>query len=63
MTTVNYTACGQCPYEEHPDPVVTTLSCVWFEGNCQAYIEDMKERKGPDADQLARVTYRTSVMG
>ena len=36
---------------------------VWFEGNFQAYIEDLKKRKGPDADQPHRVTYRKLVRG
>ena len=31
---------------------------VWFEGNFGSYIEDLKKRKGPDADQPHRVTYR-----
>jgi energy-dependent translational throttle protein EttA len=36
---------------------------VWFEGNYQAYIDDLKKRKGPDADQPHRVTYRKLVRG
>ncbi len=36
---------------------------VWYEGNFQAYIEDLKKRKGPDADQPHRVTYRKLVRG
>ena len=34
---------------------------VWFEGNFGSYIEDLKKRKGPDADQPHRVTYRKLV--
>ena len=34
---------------------------VWHEGNYQLYIEDLKKRKGPDADQPHRVKYRTLV--
>jgi sulfate-transporting ATPase len=34
---------------------------VWFEGNYQAYIEDLKKRKGPDADQPHRIKYRKLV--
>ena len=34
---------------------------VWFEGNYQAYIEDLKRRKGPDADQPHRIGYRKLV--
>jgi len=34
---------------------------VWFEGNYQAYIEDLKRRKGPDADQPHRIAYKRLV--
>ena len=34
---------------------------VWFEGNYQAYIEDLKKRKGADADQPHRIKYRALV--
>jgi len=34
---------------------------VWFEGNYQAYIEDLKRRKGPDADQPHRIAYKKLV--
>ncbi len=34
---------------------------VWFEGNYQAYIEDLKKRKGPDADQPHRIAYKKLV--
>src|SRR5438309_6186649 len=34
---------------------------VWHEGNYQSYIEDLKRRKGPDADQPHRVAYRKRV--
>nr|MCU0649943.1 energy-dependent translational throttle protein EttA [Gemmatimonadaceae bacterium] len=36
---------------------------VWFEGNYQAYIEDLKRRKGPDADQPHRIKYKKLVRG
>jgi ATP-binding cassette ChvD family protein len=36
---------------------------VWFEGNYQAYIEDLKRRKGADADQPHRIKYRALVRG
>jgi ATP-binding cassette ChvD family protein len=36
---------------------------VWFEGNYQAYIEDLKKRKGPDADQPHRIKYKALVRG
>jgi ATP-binding cassette ChvD family protein len=34
---------------------------VWFEGNYGAYIEDLKRRKGPDADQPHRIKYKRLV--
>ena len=34
---------------------------VWHEGNYQQYIEDLKKRKGPDADQPHRVAYKKLV--
>ena len=34
---------------------------VWHEGNFQSYIEDLKRRKGPDADQPHRVAYKKLV--
>jgi sulfate-transporting ATPase len=34
---------------------------VWYEGNYQAYIEDLKKRKGPDADQPHRIKYKKLV--
>jgi energy-dependent translational throttle protein EttA len=34
---------------------------VWFEGNYQAYIEDLKKRKGADADQPHRIRYKRLV--
>ncbi|MFA6168694.1 MAG: energy-dependent translational throttle protein EttA [Gemmatimonadaceae bacterium] len=34
---------------------------VWFEGNFGAYIEDLKKRKGPDADQPHRIKYKKLV--
>jgi energy-dependent translational throttle protein EttA len=34
---------------------------VWHEGNYQSYIEDLKRRKGPDADQPHRVAYKRLV--
>jgi ATP-binding cassette ChvD family protein len=33
----------------------------WYEGNYQLYIEDLRKRKGPDADQPHRVAYRRLV--
>ena len=33
----------------------------WFEGNYQAYIEDLKKRKGVDADQPHRIAYKKLV--
>jgi ATP-binding cassette ChvD family protein len=34
---------------------------VWFEGNYQSYIEDLKKRKGADADQPHRIAYKRLV--
>ena len=34
---------------------------VWFEGNFQAYVEDLRKRKGPDADQPHRIAYKKLV--
>jgi len=36
---------------------------MWFEGNYQAYKEDLKKRKGVDADQPHRIAYRKLVRG
>ena len=36
---------------------------MWFEGNYQAYEEDLKKRKGVDADQPHRIAYRKLVRG
>jgi ATP-binding cassette ChvD family protein len=33
----------------------------WYEGNYQLYIEDLRKRKGPEADQPHRVAYRRLV--
>ncbi len=34
---------------------------VWYEGNYQSYIDDLKRRKGPDADQPHRIKYKKLV--
>jgi len=34
---------------------------VWFEGNYQAYVDDLHKRKGADADQPHRIKYRKLV--
>jgi energy-dependent translational throttle protein EttA len=34
---------------------------VWFEGNYQAYTEDLRKRKGADADQPHRIAYKKLV--
>jgi ATP-binding cassette ChvD family protein len=34
---------------------------VWFEGNYDSYIEDLKKRKGVDADQPHRIAYKKLV--
>jgi hypothetical protein len=34
---------------------------VWYEGNYQSYIEDLKRRKGADADQPHRLKFKPLV--
>jgi ATP-binding cassette ChvD family protein len=34
---------------------------VWHEGNFQSYVDDLKKRKGPEADQPHRVAYKKLV--
>ena len=34
---------------------------VWHEGNYQSYVEDLRKRKGPDADQPHRAAYKKLV--
>jgi hypothetical protein len=36
---------------------------VWFEGNYQADIEDLKKRKGASADHSHRINYKAVVRG
>ncbi len=36
---------------------------MWYEGNYQGYIEDLKKRKGADADQPHRIAYKKLVRG
>ena len=36
---------------------------VWFEGNYGAYIEDLRKRKGADADQPHRIKYKPLTRG
>jgi ATP-binding cassette ChvD family protein len=36
---------------------------VWHEGNYQSYIEDLRKRKGADADQPHRIAYKKLVRG
>jgi ATP-binding cassette ChvD family protein len=38
-----------------------TSEVVWHEGNYQAYIEDLRKRKGADADQPHRIAYKKLV--
>ena len=39
----------------------TTCDARHSEGNYQAYIADLKRRKGPDADQPHRIAYKKLV--
>ena len=34
---------------------------VCFEGNSQAYVQDLRKRKGPDADQPHQIAYKKLV--
>ncbi len=36
---------------------------VWFQGNYHDYIENLRERKGPDADQPHRIRYKRLTRG
>jgi ATPase subunit of ABC transporter with duplicated ATPase domains len=36
---------------------------VWFEGNYQDYIVNLRQRKGPDADQPHRIRYKRLTRG
>ncbi|HET6372413.1 MAG TPA: energy-dependent translational throttle protein EttA, partial [Candidatus Polarisedimenticolia bacterium] len=36
---------------------------VWFEGNYQDYIKNLRERKGPEADQPHRIRYKRLTRG
>jgi len=36
---------------------------VWFQGNYQDYVENLRSRKGPDADQPHRIRYRKLTRG
>jgi hypothetical protein len=40
---------------------ITTPARASSEGNYGAYIEDLKRRKGPDADQPHRIKYKKLV--
>jgi energy-dependent translational throttle protein EttA len=37
------------------------LDVACFEGNFQSYVEDLRKRKGPDADQPHRIAYKKLV--
>lgn len=39
----------------------TGLDAIRIDGNFGAYIEDLKKRKGPDADQPHRIKYKELV--
>jgi hypothetical protein len=49
---------GAWTYSTTPDCVAV---CQWCEGNYGAYIEDLKKRKGPDADQPHRIKHKKLV--
>jgi energy-dependent translational throttle protein EttA len=37
------------------------LDVSWYEGNYQSYIEDLRKRKGADADQPHRIAFKKLV--
>ena len=41
-----------------PEPHADIVCC---EGNFQSYVEDLRKRKGPDADQPHRIAYKKLV--
>jgi hypothetical protein len=45
----------------HAGRVPTTRDARHSEGNCQSYIEDLKKRKGADADQPHRIAFKKLV--
>jgi sulfate-transporting ATPase len=47
------------PFSSEMREIPTTFG--WSEGNYGAYIEDLKKRKGPDADQPHRIKYKKLV--
>ena len=48
------------PSSLNPSPD-TDPEARWYEGDYGSYIEDLKRRKGPDADQPHRVAYKKLV--
>jgi len=50
-----------CGNDLHGGRAPTTPPLHHSEGNYGSYIEDLKRRKGPDADQPHRVQYRKLV--
>jgi hypothetical protein len=51
------------PSENPTGQAPTTAEIRYSEGNYQGYIEDLKKRKGPEADQPHRIAYKKLVRG
>jgi len=51
------------PYDKTRGQIPTTTERIYSEGNYQGYIEDLRKRKGADADQPHRIAYRKLVRG
>ena len=46
---------------EAASSVIERRDSMWFEGNYGSYVEDLKKRKGPEADQPHRIGYKKLV--
>ena len=51
------------PYDKARGQIPTTTERIYSEGNYQGYIEDLKRRKGAEADQPHRIAYKKLVRG
>jgi hypothetical protein len=51
------------PYDKARGQAPTTTEILYSQGNYQGYIEDLKRRKGAEADQPHRIAYKKLVRG
>ena len=51
------------PYDKARGQIPTTTERIYSEGNYQGYIEDLRRRKGAEADQPHRIAYKELVRG